>query len=167
MLGLDYASLRDSVVNLPAVGGNSFWLAGEVWEAPTFENADDFVARLARHGFIVSDPVVLTAASGEIFDSKRLRKQQRRFIKSTGLSRQAIATIERAQLAAFMLRNGFAIGDTVAAAGFSDQSHLTRSLRQLIGLTPGQLLSSKDETQLSFIPKPDLNGIRSLDWAWR
>jgi AraC-like DNA-binding protein len=163
MLGLDYAGLCDTVITLPVVGGNRFWLAGEAWEAPTFENADDFVARLDRRGLIVSDPVVLAAVAGETVDSKTLRKQQRRFIKSTGLSRQAIATIERAQRAALMLLDGLTIGDTVAAAGFSDQSHLTRSLRRLIGLTPGQLLSRKDKIQLSFIPKPDLDGLRARD----
>jgi AraC-like DNA-binding protein len=164
MAGLDYNDLRDADFSLPVVGGNSFLLAGMAWKVPTFENADDFVTRLVRRGLIASDPLVSAAMAGEVVDGKKLRQQQRRFIKSTGLSKQTIATIERAQIAARMLRDGNTISDTVAAAGFSDQSHLTRSLKRFIGLTPGQMLSTKNEVQLSFIPKPNPNVIRAKGW---
>ncbi len=155
MSAIDFVRLRDSAITLPVVGRNRFWLAGRAWEVPTFENADDFVAHLARCGLVRHDPVVLASRIEPISDKDGLRRQQRHFIKATGLSKQAIATIERAQRAALMLRNGLSINDTVTAAGFSDQSHLTRSLTRLIGITPAQLLSKCNEVQLSFIPKPD------------
>jgi len=155
MKGVDYAGICNASVALPIAGENCFWLDGESWEVPTFENADEFVARLTRRGMLACDPIVSAALVGDSTSEERLRTQQRRFTKSTGLSRQAITKIERAQLAAVMLREGCTINDTIAATGFSDQPHLTRSLKWLMGLTPGQLISTKDATQLSFIPKPE------------
>jgi len=160
MKGINHAGICDASVTLPIAGENHFWLQGETWEVPTFENADDFVARLARRGMLACDPIVSVALAGEPMGDEGLRTQQRRFAKSTGLSRQAITTIERAQLAATMLREGRTISDTIAAAGFSDQPHLTRSLKRLIGVTPGQLMSEEGAIQLSFIPRPDRDAIR-------
>ena len=44
----DLKDRRD--VSLPGATGRSFWLNGSAWEYPDFENADTFVARLARKG---------------------------------------------------------------------------------------------------------------------
>jgi AraC-like DNA-binding protein len=41
--------------------------------------------------------------------------------------------------------------DAVHEAGYFDQAHLTRSLKRLIGQTPGQI--ARGETQLSFLYK--------------
>lgn len=155
MKGINYAGMRDASIALQIAGENHIWLDGEAWEVPTFENADDFVARLARRGVLASDPIVAAALARERRDNDDLRTRQRRFRKTTGLSRQAIKQIERAQRAAFMLREGCTISNTIAATGFSDQSHLTRSLKRLIGLTPGKLMSSEHTIQLSFIPRSE------------
>jgi len=142
-------------LTLPAAGNHGFWLNGERWEAPNFENADDFVARLVRPNFLVQDPLVTEALQGDSMRKENVRTVQRRFVNATGLTRKAILVTERAHAAAIMLRNGVSINDTVAALGFSDQSHLTRSLRRLIGLTPTQLGSKTNPVQLSFIPEPE------------
>jgi hypothetical protein len=161
MKGIHYTAICNTSVALPIAGKNHFWLDGEIWEVPTYENADDFVARLAQRGVLASDPIVSVALAGEPTGDEGLRTQQRHFTKSTGLSRQAITKIERAQLAACMLLKGYTISDTIAGTGFSDQPHLTRSLKRLIGLTPGQLISKKGAIQLSFIPRPDREDIRA------
>ena len=142
--------LAGSGLTLPSAGRNGFWLDGAIWEAPTFDNADDFVARLVRAGLLVQDPLVMRVQQGEGLRAAT-RTIQRRFVGSTGLTRKAIQTIERAHAAVNKLRNGVSIHDTVAALKFSDQPHLTRSLRRLIGLTPAQL-TSRAAMQLSFIP---------------
>jgi AraC-like DNA-binding protein len=154
MKGIDHAGICDTSVTLPITGENQIWLDGDAWEVPTFENADDFVTRLSERGMLARDPTVSFALAGESAIAGHLRTLQRRFTKSTGLSRQAIIAIERAQVAAVMLREGCAISDTISATRFSDQAHLTRSLKRLIGLTPGQLLRL-DELQVSFIPTPE------------
>lgn len=152
--GINYSLIRDSSVEIPIANTNHIWLNGQKWEIPTFENADNFIARLTRHGVLMLDPIVSSALKNETKANDNLRSRQRHFMQSTGLSRQAITKIERAQLAAIMLQNGCTIIDTIASTGFSDQPHLTRSLKKLIGVTPGQLLSLNNNIQLSFIPRP-------------
>ncbi len=150
LTALDLATGVDGGVTLPASGKKRFVMAGDPWEVPTAENADAFVAKLVRRGLLVRDPLVGAVLSGASV-REDLRTVQRRFMRETGLSRQAIRGIERAHAATFMLRSGESILDTVAALGFADQPHLTRTLKRLVGLTPAQL-ASDDASQLSFMP---------------
>jgi AraC-like DNA-binding protein len=48
--------------------------------------------------------------------------------------------IERAKRAVALLAQGVPILDAVEHAGYSDQPHLTRSLKRFFGKTPAQLL---------------------------
>jgi AraC-like DNA-binding protein len=66
--------------------------------------------------------------------------------------------IERARHAVQLLRSGSSILDVVHEAGYFDQAHLTRSLRQLIGQTPLKL--QRDESQLSFLYKTEATAQR-------
>jgi methylphosphotriester-DNA--protein-cysteine methyltransferase len=68
-----------------------------------------------------------------------LRTVQYRFLRSTGLSQRTIQQIERARYATSLLKQGVSIFDTVYEAGYSDQPHLTRSLKHFIGLTPTEV----------------------------
>ena len=61
--------------------------------------------------------------------------------------------IERARYATNLLREGVSIVDAVHLAGYFDQAHLTRSLKQLIGLTPAKIIQA--ERQLSFLYKTE------------
>ncbi len=153
MAAIKNSSLLDSHFLLPSSNGK-FWLAGMEWEVPTFDNAEDFIARLLREGLLGFDELVPAILRGEAVSGENLRTEQRRFLRTTGLSRRAIISIERAHAATLMLKGGSTISDTVGALGYSDQPHLTRSLRRLIGCTPGEILS-QDAIQLSVIPKPD------------
>jgi AraC-like DNA-binding protein len=67
------------------------------------------------------------------------RTAQSRFVRAVGLSRRKLQLIERVRHAARLLRAGAAITDVVSRAGYYDQPHLTRALRQLIGHTPGEV----------------------------
>ena len=139
-------------VELPDASGRSFWLQGSAWEYPAFENAESFVARLARAGVIAHDPAVRAALSG---DRKALsrRSVQRHFLHATGMTHSTHRQIERARHAANLLGGGSSIQDAVHEAGYFDQAHLTRSLRLRIGETPGQI--RRRERQLSFLYKTD------------
>lgn len=68
-----------------------------------------------------------------------LRTAQYRILRSTGLSQRTIRQIERARYAATLLKQGVSILDTVYEAGYSDQPHLTRSLKYFIGHTPAEI----------------------------
>jgi len=127
-----------------------FRLDGSTWEIPTFDNAETFVSRLARAGILSRDPAVEAALEGDSH-ALSLRSAQRHFLQATGMSHAMLRQIERARHATNLLRSGVSIGDTVHEAGFFDQAHLTRSLKQLIGLTPARIV--RDERQLSFLYK--------------
>jgi AraC-like DNA-binding protein len=148
---LPVASLLDRQdVTLPQATKRTFWLEGSAWEYPSFENAEAFVRRLVRVGRIGRDPVV-----DEIVQRRRqalsTRTAQRRFLRATGLTYSAFRQIERARHATDLLRSGVPIADAVHEAGYFDQPHLTRSLKWLIGQTPGQIV--RGEQQLSFLYK--------------
>jgi hypothetical protein len=148
---LPTATLLDhkSVV-LPGAPDGRFWLHHHWWEPPSYDNAEACVARLAAAGVIHRDPVVESVLEGETA-SVSLRSVQRRFLRSTGLTREAFRQIERARQAADLLRSGAGILDVVDQAGYFDQPHLNRALTRLIGLTPGALARGQD--QLSFLYK--------------
>ncbi len=130
--------LIDGSLNLPEASSKSFWLNGAVWQFPDYNNADVFVDRLVRDGLLVRDPVVEAVLQGQPHDLS-LRSLQYRFLRATGLTHKTIQQIERARRAAALLEQGVSILDTVYAAGYYDQAHLTRSLKHFIGRTPAQI----------------------------
>jgi hypothetical protein len=128
----------DGNIHLPGVSGRSFSLCHSTWQFPTYENADTFVDRLARAGVLVHDPLLNAVHQGHS-PSLSLRAIQYRVLRSTGLSQRTIRQIERARHAAALLKQGVSILDTAYAAGYSDQPHLTRSLKHFIGHTPAEI----------------------------
>jgi AraC-like DNA-binding protein len=136
---LPASSLVDSEINLPDATGQSFWLHGAAWQFPTFDNADTFLHRLAHDGLLTHEPVVAATLQGQLPDVS-LRSVQRRFVRATGLTHNAIYQIERARQAMTLLQTGVPILDVVEQTGYADQPHLTRALRHLTGRTPAQIL---------------------------
>lgn len=70
------------------------------------------------------------------------RQLERDFRRWLGVSPSAYARLARFQRAAAALGSGGAPADVAAAAGFSDQAHMTRVFRDTAGLTPGRLRSA-------------------------
>jgi hypothetical protein len=137
-------------VTLPAATSRSFWLNGSAWEYPTFENAEVFVARLARAGIISYDATVDAVLQGRSVKCSS-RSAQRHFLHATGMSFATFRKIERARHATGLLKQGLPIVDVVHEAGYFDQAHLTRSLKHLIGETPARI--GRGDTHLSFLYK--------------
>jgi hypothetical protein len=115
------------------------WVCGERLEIPTFDNVEQFVARLAATGLIARDPVVGRAVEGSL---RRLndRTLERHFAAVTGLTGKTLQQVLRANQAVKWLREGHRIADVAADLGYADQAHLTHSLRRIMGRTPGQIL---------------------------
>lgn len=148
---LPAAMLRDRHdVQLPEASGNSFWLKGSVWRCPDFDNADIFMDRLVRDGLVVHDPVI-DAVLHESPADMSPRTVQRHFLQATGLTQGALRQIERARYAVTLLKQGESFNDTIFKAGYFDQSHLIRSLKHFIGLTPGQIINAHRTEVLSFL----------------
>jgi hypothetical protein len=131
------ANLQDAV--LPILPDGRILLDGRAWEMPTAQNIDVFVDRLTRAGLLVFDPLVEELQHRSATGTVPERTAQTRFVRAVGLSRRKLQLIERARHAARLLRAGAAIADVVCGAGYYDQPHLTRALRQLIGYTPAEL----------------------------
>lgn len=144
--------LRDrNDVTLPAASARTFLLDGAAWEYPTWENAETFVARLLRAGLVATDPYVEDVVRGAPTRSRRT--DQRRVLGATGLTHATIRQIRRARGAVRLLRAGGTPADVAHDAGYCDQAHLTRSLRRLVGQTPGQVAAGHE--QLSLLYKTD------------
>ena len=107
LTALDLVVGVDGGVTMPTSGKKRFVMAGDTWDVPTAENADVFVAKLVRAGLLVRDPLVGAGLAGAPV-REDLRTVQRRFVRATGLSRQAISGIERAHAATFMLARAHA-----------------------------------------------------------
>lgn len=138
---LPFAHLLDRETKLPEGTGHSFWLKSSTWELPTFENVETFIHRLVRDEVLVHDPVVSTVLNDQPHDLAP-RTVRHRFQRATGLTQKQIQQVVRAQQAAALLQQGVSILDAIHAAGFYDQPHLTRALRQYVGYTPGQLIGA-------------------------
>ncbi len=139
-------------LSLPGAAGSAFWLHGSAWQFPDFENADTFVGRLVREGLLVFDPVVEAVLQGQTAAAS-VRTVQRRFLRATGLTYNAVFQIQRARFAVTLLKEGASILDTVDEAGYYDQPHLTRSLQALIGLTPSRITDQERPEKLSYLYK--------------
>lgn len=146
-------------LNLPEATEKSFWLNGSAWQYPDYENADTFVSRLVREGLLVYESIVETVLQRQAVDMS-LRTVQRRFLQATGLTNNTIYQINRAQYATTLLKQGISILDTVYQAGYFDQPHLTRSLKQFIGLTPAQITDPERTERLSFLYKKNPSWLR-------
>jgi AraC-like DNA-binding protein len=131
-------SILNGNITLPEAASHSFWLGSSVWQFPNYENADTFVNRLMREELLMCSPIVNAINQGKS-PTKSLRATQYRVLRSTGLSQRTIRQIERARYATTLLKKGISILDTVFEAGYSDQPHLTRSLKHFIGHTPFEI----------------------------
>ncbi|MEP7289295.1 MAG: AraC family transcriptional regulator [Chloroflexota bacterium] len=131
-------NLVDADAILPEGAGKSFGLNGSMWQLPDYDNAEVFVDRLVREGLLIRDPVVNAVLQDQLPDLSS-RTVRRRFLFATGLTRNSIGQIERAQQAATLLGQGVPILDVVYQAGYADQPHLTRSLKRFYGQTPAQI----------------------------
>ncbi len=135
-------NLKDKETLLPDASCKSFWLYSSTWEVPDHNNVETFIERLVREEVLVRDPVVNDVLNGHSPDISP-RTVRHRFLHTTGLSHNYIEQFRRAQQAAAMLREGVPILDTVFEAGYYDQPHLTRSLKQFIGYTPAQIATTE------------------------
>ena len=131
----------DTETIIPEASSRSFWLKGSAWQFPDHENVETFVDKMVRNGVLVRDPLV-DAILRDRPQELSPRTVRHRFLQATGLPQGRVRQIERAQLAAALLRRGKSIPDTIFEAGYFDQPHLTRSLRQWVGYTPAQVVQS-------------------------
>lgn len=139
-------------VQLVMLPNGCFRFSDMTWEIPTYDNAEIFVARLARAGVIARNHATDAAVEGDV-DWMSRRSVQRHFRRVTGMTFSSYQQIQRARHAAALLASGNSVLSTAFDAGYFDQAHLTRSVRQLIGMTPARLLHEKPQLSFSYKTK--------------
>jgi hypothetical protein len=122
----------------PTAGDRSFWFDGDRLEIPNFENAEGLVGRLTRRSVLVRDEIVAGVADGEPRAISE-RSVQRHFQRSMGLTSKRFEQIRRARRAVELLERGAAVAMVAHELGYSDQAHLTRALKAIVGRTPGAI----------------------------
>lgn len=147
--------LNSETILPEAASPASFWLKSSAWQWPDYNNVEIFINRLARDEVLVHDPVVNSALQDQLPEMPA-RTVRHRFLRATGLTQGHIRQMKRAQHAETLLRQGVPILDVVDEAGYFDQPHLTRSLKQFIGYTPAQLKPTCHSVQDSDL-LPDYN----------
>ncbi|WP_053759214.1 MULTISPECIES: helix-turn-helix transcriptional regulator [Streptomyces] len=70
-----------------------------------------------------------------------VRRLHRRSLAAFGYGPKTLARVLRLQRALALARSGVPLADTAIRAGFADQAHLARDVRDLAGTTPGDLLT--------------------------
>lgn len=126
----------------PTAGDDSFWFDGDRLEIPSFHNAEGLVDRLTRRGMLVRDEIVAGVADGAPRAISE-RSVQRHFQLSMGVTAKRFEQIRRARRAVELLQEGMALVTVASELGYSDQAHLTRALKTIVGRTPGAIARSR------------------------
>lgn len=130
--------LVDSFEILPNADAGHFMLSGQTFAFPTFDNAEELVEKLIAAKLLYADPIVYAAYN----DSPRAaskRSAQRHFAENAGLSQKNLAKIERAQEAVRLLKAGKKPSEVAAETGYTDQPHMARDLRNIMGIKPSDV----------------------------
>jgi hypothetical protein len=135
---VDTTALVDGGIELPDVTSRRFWLDGRRWSTPGPDDAELLVDRLVREGVVVRDPLVADVLQGRT-PAVSARTVERRFRAATGLTRRAVAQIERVRSAATALATGASVHDVIAHHGYYDEPHLARGLRRYVGRSAQQV----------------------------
>ena len=126
----------DKGLLLPTPSPRTFRLEHDDLEIPTFDNAEGLVDRLIRRELIVRDEIVEGVVEGRP-RAIHPRSVQRHFLEAMGMTAKRLEQIRRACRAIELLADGRRVVDVALELGYSDQSHMTRALKALMGKTPG------------------------------
>jgi hypothetical protein len=133
------STMLDRGVLRPLPTVRTFALENDRFEVPSFESAEQLVTRLADRGLLARDELVESVAAGEP-RAATPRSLQRHFLAALGMTPKKFSQIKRASAAVDLLRRGLSPAEVALEAGYSDQPHLTRSLKAIMGQTPGELV---------------------------
>ncbi|MFG1842433.1 helix-turn-helix domain-containing protein [Micromonospora sp. NPDC049175] len=145
-------SIVDGYVPFPVTDSGRVVIGGEAWEAPTYDNVEQFVRRLRDAGLLVRPRRGIDDhIAGHPEGRPSSRTLQRRYRTITGLSQTAVTQIDRVNAAATMLRHGRDWRGVVETLGYFDQAHLAHALRRYVGHTARELQAG--DATVSFLYK--------------
>jgi methylphosphotriester-DNA--protein-cysteine methyltransferase len=114
-------------------------------EIPTFQNTENFIELLIRRGVLAQSELVASVLDGHPM-AMSPRTLQRHFINTSGITVNYWQQIQRAQRAMISLERGVSPHQTAAEAGYFDQAHMTKVLKQMMGQTPGEIIRDGAQT---------------------
>lgn len=114
-------------------------ISGQKFKIPDFETAEAFVQQLEDSRLLLTDLIVSNFSYKKGATSSRTLR--RHVANTTGLSPHFFDQIQRAQYATDLLKKGIPIAKASSEAGYTDQAHMTKSLKRIIGRTPTQIIS--------------------------
>ncbi|MBN9333094.1 helix-turn-helix domain-containing protein [Devosia sp.] len=120
------------------VAGERFVLDGIDLALPTFEGAEELVDQMILAGLLKSDDLVAKAFSDNPKAASR-RSVQQHFKRTTGITQKDFQMIRRAQEAVRRLKRGDAPAGVAADLGYSDQPHMIKSIKAIMGFLPSDL----------------------------
>lgn len=102
------------------------------------------LGRLHRQGVLVADDDLAAALAGEdpAYSERQLR---RRSSSAAGLGQKQLQQLTRARTAYRLLHEGRSLAEAATEAGYSDQAHMTRSMRAVAGMSPAKILADDED----------------------
>lgn len=132
LAGFKGDELVDATIMLPNDDSGRFILLGHAFEFPSYDTAEELIVAIVGAGILKQDDVVASVLEGQP-KAMSSRTMQRHFHEVTGMSRKTLDKIRRAQDAVRMLQEGTATAEVAAEVGYTDQSHLTKDLKKIMG----------------------------------
>lgn len=124
-------------------GTGEMWLGDTWYDIPSFETAEAFIELLTSQGKLTSNEIVASTMKGQ----KRAmseRTMQRHFVQATGLSPYTFVQIQRVQEAVILLQQGISPAVVASTTGYTDQAHMARALKSMLGRTPLEIAHRPD-----------------------
>lgn len=120
------------------VRGAVFVLDGVELPLPTFENVEPLVDTMIAAGLLLSNDLV-AKAFGETPKAASRRSVQQHFKQTTGITQKSFQMIRRAQEAVRRLKAGEAPAGVAVDLGYTDQPHMIKSIKKIMGALPSNL----------------------------
>lgn len=120
------------------ITGDTFHYEGYDFPLPSWENAEELVELLVERGVLQNDEVVASILSDKRWAASK-RSVQLHFRKTTGITKKDFEQIRRAQKAVKLLKDGHKPVEVATLAGYTDQAHMIRSLKKIMGRLPSDI----------------------------
>lgn len=127
-----------AAVRFLPTSADRFDLDGTSLPLPDFENAEELVDKMIEAGLLKSDDLVAKAFSDNPKAASK-RSVQMHFKRTTGITQKDFQMIRRAQEAVRRLKRGEAPAAVAAELGYSDQPHMIKSIKTIMGHLPSNL----------------------------
>lgn len=129
LMGYSKKDLLNNIIDIPLSKTGSFVLAGATIQLPRFSELDSFVGSLIQRQILHAAPIAAVS----------LRDKQRKLKQHTGLTPKQIQQANRVEQAIAMINKPLNLPEVAAEAGFSDQAHMTRDFKRLVGYSPADI----------------------------